>query len=351
MSLNNHELIDKLEKTHSLDETEYFQLLSNQLQSVEVEYLRQRARIVTDQYFGRNVRIRGLIEITNVCRNDCYYCGLRHSNQSLKRYTLSKDQILDCCRYGYEIGFRTFVLQGGENPSLSVEKVEEIVKLIHCEFPDSAITLSLGEWSDEAFEKFKKAGATRYLLRQESITPDHYGKLHPDFMSLENRIRCLKTLKRLGYQTGTGIMVGSPFQSVEDIVRDLIFMEKLQPEMIGIGPFLPHKDTPFGNYHPGELEMTLKLISILRLMFPHANIPATTALATLHPQGRILGLKAGANVVMPNLTIEDYRNQYSLYNNKVAFGVESAEGLELLKQELGTADLYVTTEKGDFSNV
>ena len=351
MSLNCHELIDKLEKTHSLDEAEYLQLLSNDLPSDEAEYLRQRARLVTDQYFGRNVRIRGLIEITNVCRNDCYYCGLRHSNQNLKRYTLSKEQILECCRYGHEIGFKTFVLQGGENPALTIEKVEEIVKLIHYEFPDSAITLSLGEWSDEAYEIFKNAGATRYLLRQETITLEHYGRLHPDSMSLENRIRCLKTLKRLGYQTGTGIMIGSPFQTVENIVNDLIFMAELQPEMIGIGPFLPHNDTPFGKFEAGKLVLTLKLISILRLMFPYANIPSTTALATLNPQDRIFGLQAGANVVMPNLTIENYRKQYSLYNNKAAFGVESAEGLDLLKQELSTADLYVTTEKGDFSNV
>lgn len=351
MSLNNHELIDKLEATHSLDESEYFQLLSDDLPSEEAEYLRQRARDVTDKIFGRDVRIRGLIEVTNVCRNDCYYCGLRHSNKRLKRYTLSKEQILDCCRSGHEIGFRTFVLQGGENPALSVDQVEEIVKLIHSEFPDSAITLSLGEWSDEAYVKFKEAGATRYLLRQESITSEHYSKLHPDLMSLENRIRCLKTLKRLGYQTGTGIMVGAPFQTVDDIIRDLIFMTELQPEMIGIGPFLPHSDTPFGKHAPGELKLTLKLISILRLMFQHANIPSTTALASLDTNGRISGLQAGANVVMPNLTLGAYRKQYSLYNNKAAFGLESAEGIGLLRQELAKADLYITTEKGDFSNV
>lgn len=261
------------------------------------------------------------------------------------------DMILDCCRLGHRLGFRTFVLQGGENPALSAQDIAHLVELIHNEFGDSAITLSLGEWPDDDLTLFKRAGATRYLLRHETVNPLHYSRLHPPFMSLDNRLRCLKTLKRLGFQTGTGIMVGSPFQTLDNIADDLIFMSELKPEMIGIGPFIPHADTPFANQKAGSVELTLKLISILRLMFPHANIPSTTALASLQPDGRIRGLLAGANVVMPNLTNDIYRKQYSLYNNKAAFGAESAEGLELLADELAQVNLYITTEKGDYSNV
>ena len=349
--MNSRELIDKLELSHSLEENEYIWLLSDNLSSDEAIYLSTRARKVTDSIFGRNVRIRGLIEITNVCRNDCFYCGLRHGNRLLKRYTLSAEQILESCSIGHRIGFRTFVLQGGENPALSADDIAHIVSLIHKRFPDSAITLSLGEWPDKDLKLFKDAGATRYLLRHETVDSRHYSQLHPRSMSLDNRLRCLSTLKRLGFQTGTGIMVGSPFQTLENIASDLEYMSRLQPEMIGIGPFIPHNDTPFASYQAGSIELTLKLISILRLMFPHANIPSTTALASLAPDGRGRGLLAGANVVMPNLTVGNYRKQYSLYNNKAAFGAESAEGLDLLKKELAALDLIITTEKGDYSNV
>lgn len=349
--MNARELIDRLERSHYLEKNEYIWLLSDNLMPDEAIYLSKRARSVTDSIFGRNVRIRGLIECTNICRNNCYYCGLRQGNQKLERYAMSPDMILDCCRLGHKLGFRTFVLQGGENPALSAQDIAQIVSLIHREFDDSAITLSLGEWPDEDLSLFKQAGATRYLLRHETVNPLHYSRLHPPMMSLDNRLRCLQTLKRLGFQTGTGIMVGSPFQTLDNIAEDLVFMSELQPEMIGIGPFIPHADTPFANQKAGSVELTLRLISILRLMFPHANIPSTTALASLGVDGRKLGLLAGANVVMPNLTQDIYRKQYSLYNNKAAFGAESAEGLDILARELADVDLYITTEKGDYSNV
>lgn len=349
--MNPIELIDKLEQDHILGHSEFLRLLSGNLLPDESLYLKQRAREVTDRTFGRKVRIRGLIEITNVCRNNCLYCGLRKGNGVLRRYTLSLDDILECCRIGHDLGFRTFVLQGGENPAITAENVVDMVARIHKRYPDSAITLSLGEWDDSSLNMFRNAGATRYLLRHETINPAHYSRLHPDEMSRDNRIRCLDTLKRLGYQTGTGIMVGSPYQTLDNIVDDLLFMKDLEPEMIGIGPFLPHSATPFSSFPAGDIVLTLRTISILRLMFPLANIPSTTALATLHENGRCLGLLAGANVVMPNLSPPDIRNQYSLYDNKAAFGAESAEGLKALASQLAKNNLYITTEKGDYSDV
>lgn len=349
--MNPIELIDKLEQDHILGHSDFLRLLSGNLLPDEALYLKQRAREVTDRTFGRKVRIRGLIEITNVCRNNCLYCGLRKDNRILKRYTLTDDEILGCCKTGHDMGFRTFVLQGGENPAITAEKVTNLVSAIHDRYPDSAITLSLGEWDDYSLKMFWDAGATRYLLRHETINPAHYSRLHPDEMSRDNRLRCLDTLKQLGYQTGTGIIVGSPFQTLDNIAEDLLFMRDLKPEMIGIGPFLPHSLTPFSSYRAGDLDLTLRIISILRLMFPHANIPSTTALATLHENGRCLGLLAGANVVMPNLSPPDMRNQYSLYDNKAAFGAESAEGLKALSSQLAKNNLYITTEKGDYSDV
>ena len=351
LALNIFELIDRLEGSRSLEHSEFVRLLSDDISPDEALYLQHRARFVTDRIFGRNVRIRGLIEITNVCRNDCLYCGLRKSNSSLRRYTLTVGEILSCCRLGYEAGFRTFVLQGGENPGLTADRIVETISAIHKEFADCAITLSLGEWSDNDLSLFREAGAARYLLRHETINSAHYSRLHPAEMSRDNRLRCLWTLKRLGYQTGTGIMVGSPFQTVSNIAEDLLFMKELQPEMIGIGPFIPHSATPFAGHNAGNLDLTLRLISILRLMFPCANIPATTALHTLHPQGRDRGLLAGANVVMPNLSPTGIRKQYSLYDNKKSFGAESAEGLAKLASQLEKINLFITTERGDYKNV
>lgn len=343
--------VDTLELEHILPPEQFRGLLDEDSDSPAVKYLFSRSRDVTDRVMGRRVRVRGLIEITNICRNNCLYCGLRRDNRTLTRYALTDDEILDCCRRGHEAGFRTFVLQGGENPAVKEEDVCRIVSEIHRRYPDSAITLSLGEWPDEAYRRFREAGATRYLLRHETHSASHYSRLHPREMSLDNRLRCLDTLKRLGYQTGTGIMVGSPWQTLDNIAEDLEYMARLQPEMIGIGPFLPHSATPFARCKAGSLDLTLRLIAILRLMFPQANIPSTTALATLSPEGRIRGIQAGANVVMPNLSPQAVRDQYSLYNNKAHSGAEAAEGLQTLSRELETIGFTITTERGDYRNV
>ena len=340
-------IIDRLCSQHSLERQEYLELL--QCNDVDtMDYLRGQAQLVTLERFGREIYVRGLIEITNECRNNCLYCGIRQANKMVARYSLSQATILDCCQQGYELGFRTFVLQGGENPQMTDEWVEDTVAHIHSRYPDCAITLSLGERSRQAYEHFFNAGASRYLLRHETITDEHYRRLHPTDMSLTNRIQCLYDLKEIGYQTGTGIMVGSPYQSLENIADDLKFIEEFKPQMIGIGPFIPHAQTPFASASAGSVEMTLKLISIFRLMSPSALIPSTTALASLSANGRCQGILAGANVVMPNLSPPTFRGQYSLYNNKAAYGSESAEGLRLLQEELNTINYNISTERGDY---
>ena len=255
---------------------------------------------------------------------------------------------MECCREGYALGFRTFVMQGGEDPALTDEWIEKTVAAIHCEFPDCAITLSLGEKSREAYERFFRAGANRYLLRHETHNEEHYRKLHPEEMSLKHRLQCLQWLKEIGYQTGTGIMVGTPGQTLTHLVEDLLFIEQFQPQMIGIGPFIPHHDTPFGTEPAGSAGMTLKLLSLFRLMHPSALIPSTTALATLSPDGRDKGILAGANVVMPNLSPREQREKYTLYDNKAAFGAEAAEGLRALAQQLETIGYRISTDRGDY---
>lgn len=341
-------IIERLEQERHLSSMEYAMLLSPSLPDETVAMLTLAARKLTDATFGNKVRVRGLLEITNVCRNNCLYCGLRRDNRNIRRYTLSDDIILSACQATYATGFRTFVLQGGENPALTVERISSLVGRIHTEFPDAAITISLGEWPDDALLSFRQAGASRYLLRHETHNQAHYGQLHPSDMSLDNRLRCIATLKRLGFQTGTGIMVGSPYQTTDHIIEDLHYMHSIQPEMIGIGPFIPNSATPFAKHPHGSIELTTRLISILRLMFPNANIPSTTALASLSPEGRNKGLAAGANVVMPNITPMDYRKDYSIYDNKAAYGSEAAEGLALLAAEVAEIGLELTTEKGDY---
>ena len=290
-------LIDKLEKNQILSKEEFVRLLAIS-EKDDIDYLTERAKCIRDDIYGKRVFIRGLIEISNYCKNDCYYCGIRRSNKNAQRYRLSKEQILSCCENGYELGFRTFVMQGGEDAFFKDEVVCDIVSSIKERYPDCAVTLSLGERSTESYRKMKEAGADRYLLRHETFDNTHYNKLHPVELEPENRKRCLRDLKDLGYQTGTGIMVGSPYQTLENIAEDLLFIKELNPEMIGIGPFIPHKDTPFKDFESGTMEMTLRLISILRLLCPKALIPATTALGTISPQGREKGILAGANVIM-----------------------------------------------------
>ena len=340
-------LIDKLRRRHSLTGEEYAALLTCS-DADTLLYLRRQAQEEALAHFGNAVFIRGLIEISNRCRNNCYYCGIRKGNPSVTRYALDRETILECCREGYALGFRTFVMQGGEDPALTDDWTEQTVAAVHGEFPDCAVTLSLGEKSREAYERFFRAGATRYLLRHETHNEQHYRLLHPEEMSLNRRLQCLNRLKEIGYQTGTGIMVGSPGQRIEHLVEDLLFIEKFRPEMIGIGPFVPHRDTPFAGEPAGSVEMTLRLLSLFRLMHPSALIPSTTALATLAPDGREQGILAGANVVMPNLSPPEQRANYTLYNNKAAFGAEASEGLCKLEQRLAAIGYRISREKGDY---
>lgn len=338
--------VDKLREQRKL-QPEELRLLLTGYDARLLEYINRQTREVCQQQFGNKIYIRGLIEISNCCRNNCYYCGIRKGNPHVKRYRLSEESILACCRQGYDLGFRTFVLQGGEDPALTDERIEKLVSSIRQNYPDCAITLSLGEKSREAYERFFRAGANRYLLRHETFDECHYRKLHPQEMSLPHRLQCLQDLKEIGYQTGTGIMVGSPWQTVENIIEDILYIERLKPEMIGIGPFLPHSDTPLSGYSAGSLELTLLLLSIFRLMHPSALIPSTTALATLSPDGRQRGILAGANVVMPNLSPPDERCNYALYDNKASLGAESAEGLAILQKQLQEIGYEISKERGD----
>ncbi len=341
-------IVDKLCHEHSLTAEEYRSLLLSE-DTITNGYLQEKAQQTTIARFGRNVFIRGLIEISNRCRNNCLYCGIRKSNTMVSRYSLSRETILSCCREGYALGFRTFVLQGGEDVSQTDDWVEETIVCIRKEFPDCAITLSLGEKTKEAYQRFFKAGANRYLLRHETFNEVHYRSLHPSEMNQANRLQCLQWLKEIGFQTGTGIMVGSPGQTIAHLVEDLLFIEHFQPEMIGIGPFIPHVDTPFASQPSGSIDLTLKLLSIFRLMHPSALIPSTTALSSLSSDGRERGILAGANVVMPNLSPSSVRKKYSLYNNKAAFGSEAAEGLKELEKQLGKIGYHISYLRGDYN--
>lgn len=339
-------LIDKLKEEQMLKGEELKHLLTG-MDDDDQEYLYEQARSQANRYYGKKVFTRGLIEFSNYCRNDCYYCGIRKSNANAQRYHLTAEDIMECCRMGYELDFRTFVLQGGEDLSYDVREFAALIARIRSAYPDCAITLSIGERSYEEYLAYYEAGANRFLLRHETADEDHYRKLHPGNMSLENRKRCLWDLKRIGYQVGTGIMVGSPGQTADCLVRDLLFMKELMPHMIGIGPFIPHKDTPFRGEKGGTLRQTLELVGILRLMFPYALIPATTALGTIHEKGRELGILAGANVVMPNLSPLSVRKKYMLYDNKICTGDEAAECRCCLKKRMDSIGYELSPERGD----
>jgi biotin synthase len=293
------------------------------------------------------VYVRGLIEFTNYCRNDCYYCGIRRSNERAVRYRLSHEQILACCETGYALGYRTFVLQGGEDGVYTRDKLADIVSDIHARYPDCAITLSFGEWSREDYQCWFDAGAQRYLLRHETATDAHYRTLHPAQMQLSNRKRCLEDLKDIGYQVGAGFMVGSPHQTVECLQNDLLYLKELQPDMVGIGPFISQKDTPFAEEPNGSLEMTLRLLAILRLLLPKVLLPATTALGTIAYNGRERGLLAGANVVMPNLSPVEVREKYALYDHKICTGEEAAECRGCLERRVESVGYHIVTGRGD----
>lgn len=318
---------------------------------IEGDYDRQRlfeqADKVRRQYYGTDVYIRGLIEISSFCRNDCLYCGIRRSNGNADRYRLSGEEIFACCEQGYGLGFRTFVLQGGEDSFHTTEWVADIVSAIKEKYSDCAVTLSLGERPRADYEIWYQAGADRYLLRHETASRPHYEKLHPPEQSFARRMECLRDLREIGYQTGAGFMVGSPFQRTEDLIADMRFLQKLQPHMVGIGPFIPHHDTPFADMPQGSLERTLTMVALTRLLLPKTLLPATTALGTIHPQGRELGLKAGANVIMPNLSPAAVRRQYALYDNKLCTGEEAAEGMEGLKRKVSEAGYRIVTDRGD----
>ena len=297
--------------------------------------------------YGRDVYIRGLIEITSYCKNNCFYCGLRRDNKDAERYRLTPEEILSCCAQGYALGFRTFVLQGGEDPYFTDDRITEIVAAIRGRYPDCAITLSLGEKSKAAYQRFYDAGANRYLLRHETADETHYAFLHPLSMSAQNRKQCLFDLKEIGYQVGSGFMVGSPGQTTAHLIADLRFLQALSPDMIGIGPYVTHHGTPFAHCPSGSVTLTLRLIAILRLLFPYALIPATTALGTLHPQGRELGLKAGANVVMPNLSPVSVRKKYAIYDNKLCTGEEAAQCRVCLDARVRAAGYEIVTDIGN----
>ena len=313
-----------------------------------VDDLFARASSERDRVYGRRVFMRGLIEISNHCKNDCLYCGIRRSNSGSRRYRLTKEQILDCCRTGHALGFRTFVLQGGEDGWFTDEVMCDIVAAIRSRFPDCAITLSLGERGRESFRRLREAGADRYLLRHETADPAHYAMLHPSEMSFEHRMQCLHDLRDLGYQVGCGFMVGSPGQTLGTLMKDLQFIYDFRPEMVGIGPFIPADGTPFANCKAGSVEMTLRLLAVIRLLHPHVLLPATSALGTLAPNGRERAVQAGANVVMPNLSPQDTRALYSIYNNKLATGSEAAESAADLRARMRAIGYEVPIERGDF---
>lgn len=323
------------------------QLLASEDEAL-VKNLFEQAREVADGIYGKRVFIRGLIEISSHCKNDCLYCGLRRSQKGAVRYRLTDEQILDCCEKGYRLGFRTFVMQGGEDAWFDDERMVRIVSEVRHRYPDCAITLSLGERSDESYQRLFDAGANRYLLRHETADKEHYEKLHPSDMSFDNRMHCLETLKTIGYQVGCGFMVGSPFQTEETIYKDIQFIRSFQPHMVGIGPFIPAHDTPFADQPQGSVETTLRLLSIIRLIHPHVLLPATTALGTLHPLGRERGIMAGANVVMPNLSPTEHRKDYAIYDNKICTGDEAAECRNCTEYRMRAIGYETVVDRGDY---
>lgn len=344
--------IETLRKERRLTPEGYRSLLSADLSAEAREFLRAAAQEEATARFGHGVFLRGLIEITNICRNNCLYCGIRAANADVTRYALSDDDILESCKAGYQAGLRTVVMQGGEtgeNGPFPAHRIVRILERIRNMFPDLAITLSLGEWKRNDLQRFHDAGANRYLLRHETINPRHYSSLHPANMSLSHRIECLRNLQEIGFQVGTGIMVGSPGQTIENIVEDLLFIQEFSPHMVGLGPFIPHKSTPFADQPAGNLDRTLRLLSIIRLMLPSANIPSTTALATLSPLGRIEGIRAGANVVMPNISPVAIRSKYNLYDGKAHSGAEAVEGLKILDNQLADIGYHINLARGDWS--
>ena len=339
-------LLDTLIANRSLTEAEYAELIRGYCPEAARRLAEEAVRLRREIY-GNAVYIRGLIEVSNICKNDCYYCGIRAGNAACRRYRLTAEQILACCRQGYDLGFRTFVLQGGEDGAFTDGFLCDLLTAIKGEYPDCAVTLSLGERSRDSYQRLFAAGADRYLLRHETADSTHYARLHPAALTLENRLRCLQDLKDVGFQVGCGFMVGSPHQTAETLAKDLKFIEEFQPAMCGIGPFIPHKDTPFCDCPAGDMGLTCYLLSVIRIICPTVLLPATTALGTLQADGRERGILAGANVVMPNLSPEDTRDKYMLYDNKLNTGAESAEKLQELKDRVAAIGYQVVCDRGD----
>ena len=340
------ELAEKLYNTGDLSDSELKTLIETD-DSETAELLRRYADETRQKSYGKKVFLRGLIEVSSYCRNDCLYCGIRRSNKEADRYRLSREEIMSCCENGYGLGFRTFVMQGGEDSFFTDDFMCSVISEIKEKYPDCAVTLSLGERSYDSYKRMKEAGADRYLLRHEAASEELYSKLHPDEMSLAHRKECLFQLRELGYQVGAGFMVGAPYQTTDHIIADLRFLQELRPQMIGIGPFVPHHNTPFAEESGGTLALTLRLLGILRLMFPKVLLPATTALGTIAPNGRELGLKTGCNVVMPNLSPVKVRKKYDLYDNKICTGEEAAECRGCLQRRIESAGYEVSAERGD----
>jgi len=340
------ELADKLERDRDLSDDEFASVLLVDDPQFS-EYLSAKAREVREKVYGKDVYLRGLIEFTNYCKNNCYYCGIRCGNKNAERYRLSEEEILSCSDRGYELGFRTIVLQGGEDPYFTDERIVSIVRKIKEQHPDTAVTLSIGEREKESYQKFYDAGADRYLLRHETADKAHYETLHPANMSFEHRMQCLRDLHEIGYQVGCGMMVGSPGQKIEHLVKDLRFLQEFKPEMVGIGPFIPHRDTQYADEQPGTVGMTLRLLSVIRLLLPEVLLPATTALGTIDVLGREKGITGGANVVMPNLSPVGVRGKYLLYDNKICTGDEAAECIRCMTLRVAKTGYKVVESRGD----
>ena len=346
MTVREKELIVRLMQERSLSEEEYAELIRGR-DADAARVLARAATAVREAVFGDAIYTRGLIEISSICKNNCLYCGIRRDNTKAERYRLTEAEILSCADEGYMLGFRTFVLQGGEDPYFTDEVLCGLVRTLKKQHPDCAVTLSMGERSRESYQALYEAGADRYLLRHETADAGHYARLHPPGMSFEHRMQCLRELKEIGYQTGCGFMVGSPFQTPETLAKDLKFIETFRPAMCGIGPFIPHRNTPFREEPAGTLELTLFLLSVIRLILPQVLLPATTALGTIHPRGREMGIQAGANVVMPNLSPAEVRKKYELYDNKICTGEESAQCRGCLEQRMKTVGCHLAVSRGD----
>ena len=340
------ELVKKLADARDLTDEEFEALLTDENPEIR-EALAEEARKVREAIYGKDVYLRGLVEFSNICKNNCKYCGIRRDNKYAERYRLTEEQILECADMGYDLGFRTIVLQGGEDPYFTDDRLVPIIREIKKRHPDVAVTLSIGEREKESYQRLFEAGADRYLLRHETADKEHYEFLHPSEMSFEHRMKCLRELKEIGYQVGAGMMIGSPGQTIKSLVKDLRFLQDLKPEMVGIGPFIPHHDTEYKDCASGSVELTLKLLSIIRLMLPEVLLPSTTALGTADPMGREKGILAGANVVMPNLSPSNVRSKYLLYDNKICTGDEAAECIRCMSARVAKVGYQVVVNRGD----